>query len=80
MLQNLLQLNEWVVRNLDSYITSIKSCSKTYFNWIVEIRNALTVPYSNGPMEGYNKKIKMLERIAFGFRNFTNFQGRILLM
>jgi len=74
------KLNEWVVRNSDSHIPVLKSCSKTYFNWIVEIRNFLTVPYSNGPMEGYNNKIKVLKRIAFGFRNFTNFKARILLM
>ena len=74
------KLNEWVVRNSDSHIAVLKSCSKTYFNWIVEIRNSLTVPYSNGPMEGYNNKIKVLKRIAFGFRNFTNFKARILLM
>lgn len=74
------QLNQWVVRNSDSHISSLKKCSKTYFNWITEIRNALSVPYSNGPMEGYNNKIKTLKRIAFGFRNFTNFKARILLM
>jgi len=74
------ELNQWVVRNSDSHIPSLKSCSKTYFNWIVEIRNALTVPYSNGPMEGYNNKIKTLKRLSFGFRNFTNFKARILLM
>ena len=51
-----------------------------YFNWVTEIRNALEVPYSNGPMEGYNNKIKALKRVAFGFRNFTNFKARILLM
>lgn len=74
------KINEWVVRNSDSHISSLRSCSKTYFNWIVEIRNSLTVPYSNGVMEGYNNKIKTLKRIAFGFRNFTNFKARILLM
>ena len=74
------RLNEWVVRNSDSHIGCLKSCSKTYFNWIVEIRNALCVSYSNGGMEGYNNKIKTLKRIAFGFRNFTNFKARILLM
>lgn len=74
------KLNKWVVQNLDSSISSLKQCSKTYFNWIAEIRNALTVPYSNGAMEGYNNKIKTLKRIAFGFRNFTNFKARILLM
>lgn len=74
------KLNKWVVRNLESPIASLKQCSKTYFNWIEEIRNALMVVYSNGPMEGYNNKIKTLKRIAFGFRNFTHFKARILLM
>lgn len=74
------ELNNWVVRNSCSTINALKQCSKTYINWINEIRNALTVPYSNGPMEGYNNKIKTLKRVAFGFRNFTNFKARILLM
>lgn len=73
-------LNEWVVRCAMSNISELKDCAKTYTNWIEEIRNSLAVPYSNGPMEGYNNKIKTLKRIAFGFRNFTNFKARILLM
>ena len=36
--------------------------------------------YENGVMEGYNNKIKVLKRIAFGFRNFDNFKTRILLL
>ena len=73
-------LNAWIKRNLESDIPALKACTKTYFNWVIEIRNALEVPYSNGPMEGYNNKIKALKRVAFGFRNFTNFKARILLM
>ena len=73
-------LNEWVVRCSMSDIAELRKCAKTYSNWIVEIRNSLEVPYSNGPMEGYNNKIKTLKRVAFGFRNFTNFKARILLM
>jgi transposase len=73
-------LNEWVVRCAMSNISELKDCAKTYTNWIEEIRNSLAVPYSNGPMEGYNNKIKTLKRVAFGFRNFTNFKARILLM
>ena len=61
-------------------ILALKGCTKTYFNWVAETRNALEVPYSNGPMEGYNNKIKTLKRVAFGFRNFTHFKARILLM
>lgn len=73
-------LNVWIKRNLESDILALKNCAKTYFNWITEIRNALKVPYSNGPIEGYNNKIKTLKRVSFGFRNFTNFKARILLM
>lgn len=73
-------LNGWIKRNLESDIPSLRNCAKTYFNWVEEIRNAIKVPYSNGPMEGYNNKIKTLKRVAFGFRNFTNFKARILLM
>jgi transposase len=54
-------INEWIVRNLESDISALKKCSKTYFNWVTEIRNSLTVPYSNGPMEGFNNKIKTLK-------------------
>ena len=43
----------------------LNECAKTYANWIEEIRNSLLVPYSNGVMEGYNNKIKVLKRIAF---------------
>lgn len=74
------KLNNWVKRNLESHIIALKNCAKTYFNWIREIRNAIKVEYSNGPMEGYNNKIKTLKRVAFGFRNFTHFKARILLM
>lgn len=73
-------LNEWVVRCAMSDIPELKNCAKTYTNWLEEIRNSLALPYSNGPMEGYNNKIKTLKRVAFGFKNFTNFKARILLM
>ena len=74
------KLNRWVRYNLDSNYRVLKECATTYSNWIIEIRNSLTVPYSNGVMEGYNNKIKVLKRVAFGFRNFTNFKARILLL
>ena len=49
-------------------------------HWYCEIKNSLEVPYSNGPTEGFNNKIKVLKRISFGVRNFTNFKARIMLL
>lgn len=35
---------------------------------------------TNGPIEGINNSIKVLKRVAFGYRNFAHFRNRILLM
>lgn len=35
---------------------------------------------SIGPTEGFNNKIKVLKRVSFGMRNFTNFKARIMLL
>ena len=43
------------------------------------VKNALKLPYSNGKLEGKNNLIKVLQRIAFGFRNFENMRRRIFL-
>ena len=43
------------------------------------IKNALQSPYSNGKLEGKNNLIKVFQRVAFGFRNFSNMRRRIFL-
>ena len=35
---------------------------------------------TNGRLEGLNNKIKVLKRIAYGYRNFQNFRTRILIV
>lgn len=74
------KFNAWVNRNLTSDILELKECAKTYYNWYIEIKNSLEVPYSNGATEGFNNKIKVLKRVCFGFRKFKNFKARILLL
>ncbi|EOS8059541.1 transposase, partial [Enterococcus hirae] len=36
--------------------------------------------YSNGALEGTNNKIKVIKRVAYGYRNFHNFRARIYLI
>jgi transposase len=40
---------------------------------------ALTLPYSNGPMEGTNTKVKLLKRQTYGRAGLPLLQQRILL-
>ena len=56
------------------------SNGETYQHWSYEIKNSLEVPYSNGPIEGTNNKIKALKRTTYGMPNFTNFKARIMLL
>lgn len=74
------KFSEWIKRNLLSDIPQLQECAKTYSHWYAEIKNSLEVPYSNGPTEGFNNKIKVLKRISFGIRKFTNLKARILML
>lgn len=41
-----------------------------------------TIEYSNltnGPLEGLNNKIKLIQGVSFGYRNFENLRNRIIL-
>ena len=71
---------EWVKRNLESPVPQLVECAKTYQHWAYEIKNSLEVPYSNGPIEGINNKIKALKRTTFGMTKFENFKARIMLL
>jgi len=34
--------------------------------------NAVKYKYSNGPLEGFNNKIKLLKRVSCGYSRFSN--------
>lgn len=62
--------------NLSHYmITSIKT-TKRYKKYIL---NMLNCTYTNGIIEGINNKIKVIKRIAFGYRSYVHFRNRILI-
>lgn len=59
-------------------IPEFYDCTTAYRNWFNEILISLDVPWSNGFIEGCNNKTKVLKRLCFGMRNFSNFRKRIL--
>jgi len=73
-----LKLNEWLSLVAKYSIKEFSYLARTIIKWKQEILNSFDVPYSNGCVEGFNNKIKVLKRNAFGFRNFTRFRTRIL--
>ena len=53
--------------------------SKTIRNWIGEIISYFDNRTTQGKVEGINNKIKLVKRLAYGFRNFDNFCTRVFL-
>ena len=51
---------------------------KTLGNWKSYVLNYFRTRLTTSIVEGVNNKIKMIKRMGFGFRNFTNFRYRIL--
>ena len=47
--------------------------------WRNEILNYFDYRYTNGFLEGKNNRIKVIKRVAYGYRNGANFRQRILL-
>lgn len=51
----------------------------TCLEYIDYLKNSFNFEYSNGAIECINNYIKVLKRVAFGYRNFANFRTRILI-
>lgn len=57
----------------------MKTSIKTLKKFLSYIKNTLSNPYHNGFVEGNNNFIKVIKRIAFGFRSFRRFKVRIMI-
>lgn len=62
--------------NLSSYM---KTSIKTLKSFSTHIGNTFKYKYHNGFIEGNNNFIKVIKRIAFGFRSFRRFKARIMI-
>ena len=71
---------ERVLNNKNDKISSyMKTSIKTLKSYLPYIKNTLSNPYHNGFVEGSNNFIKVLKRIAFGFKSFRRFKARIMI-
>lgn len=57
----------------------MKTSIQTMKKYIDYVENTLKYPYNNGVIEGINNKIKVIKRIAFGYKSFLHFKNRILI-
>lgn len=68
---------------LDNFNQNISEYMKTSIKTLIEFKdnilNTFDNKYHNGFIEGNNNFIKVLKRIAFGFRSFRRFKARIMI-
>jgi transposase len=61
-----------------SKIKRIVSYRNTLRKWHHEILNYFSTKLTNGRTEGYNRKAKLIQRCAYGFRSFKNYRLKLL--
>ncbi|ETX06035.1 MAG: hypothetical protein ETSY2_19500, partial [Candidatus Entotheonella gemina] len=71
----LLQLIE---RAKASFQEPLVSLAGTLERWFEPIVRYIRKRYTNGPTEGFNNTIKLIQRMAYGLRNERNRRKRIL--
>ena len=70
----------YAINNINNNISDyMKTSIKTLIEFRDNIRNTFNNNYHNGYIEGNNNFIKVLKRIAFGFRSFRRFKARIMI-
>ena len=68
------------LNNINPQISNyMKTSIKTLLEFLPYIKNTFENEYHNGFIEGNNNFIKVIKRIAFGFRSFRRFKARIMI-
>ena len=79
-------LDSWILKLEQTTIPEFYNLMSIFKNWYNEIINAFVLKnknnksYTNGNIEGYNNKIKVLNRNAYGYSNFERFNIRLSLL
>lgn len=73
------EITSWIEMVYDYNIPEMVEAANTIKNWLPYIVNSfIDERFSNGFTEGLNNKIKVIKRVAFGYKNFEFLRLRIL--
>lgn len=59
---------------------ALTSLGRTLYRWREEIVRMWRFRKSNGITEGFHRKMKLIQRRAYGFRNFENYRTRVRVL
>ncbi len=58
----------------------LRSLRKTLMDWRKEILNYFKRRVTNGKTEGFNRKAKLIQRAAYGFKKFDNYRLKLIYL
>lgn len=61
-----------------STIPEVRTLRNTLREWLDEIVNFFENKLTNGKTEGFNRVGKLIQRNAYGFRNYENYRKRLI--
>jgi len=61
-------------------IETLKPLRKTLMSWRQEILNYFKRRITNGKTEGFNRKAKLIQRQAYGFKKFENYRLKLIYL
>ena len=73
------RLKEMVWQMLHEAPEIFKKLGRTIRQWFEPIIRMWRFTKSNGITEGFHRKMKLIQRRAYGYRNFQNYQLRVLI-
>jgi transposase len=62
----------------DMKIPELQTLRRTLMRWREYILNFFENKLTNGRTEGFNRKAKLIQRNAYGFKNFENYRKRLI--
>ena len=54
--------------------------AKTINEWFAPIIRMWRFTKNNGITEGFHRKMKLIQRMAYGYKNFQNYRLRVLVL
>ena len=74
------RLLDWIEKLRQTPLKAFQTLAATLWSWREEIARMWRFSKNNGITEGFHTKMEMIQRRAYGFRNFNNYRLRVIVL
>jgi len=74
----LIRLSNWIKKARIADIPQINEFVDNIEKWLPYIKNSLRLNVSNSFAEGINAKVRVIQRMAYGYKDFEYFKLKII--